>query len=78
VESIAKRAREVQADLVLTTEKDVMRLLPLRPLPVPVAWMPLTVTIEPVEDFALWIKWRLQQRRSAGAQEHREAHGGSR
>lgn len=32
------------ASLILTTEKDMMRLLPLRPLPVPVAWVPLELT----------------------------------
>lgn len=70
IAAIATRTRAAQADLVLTTEKDVMRMLPWRPLPMPVAWTPLGVTIEPVEDFVLWIKWRLQERRrNAGAQE---------
>ena len=72
VAGIAARVRATQADLVLTTEKDVMRLLPWRPLPVPVAWTPLSVSIEPIEDFVLWLKWRIDQRRSAGAQERRE------
>jgi tetraacyldisaccharide 4'-kinase len=65
VADIAARARRAQADLVLTTEKDVMRLLPWRPLPVPVAWVPLAVRIEPAEDFMLWITWRIEQRRSS-------------
>jgi tetraacyldisaccharide 4'-kinase len=77
VAAIAARVSAAKADLVLTTEKDVMRLLPWRPLPVPVAWVPLTVRIEPVEDFMLWIKWRLEQRRSAGAHERRVDNGGS-
>ncbi len=60
---IARRAKTLGASLVLTTEKDMMRLLPLRPLPVPVAWVPLTVAIDPAEDFELWLRWRLIQAR---------------
>ena len=37
--------------MVLTTEKDLVRLLPLRPLPLPVAWVPLQVSIEPAAEF---------------------------
>ena len=32
------------AALILTTEKDMMRLLPWRPLPLPVAWVPLELS----------------------------------
>jgi tetraacyldisaccharide 4'-kinase len=63
VEWIATRARQANAALVLTTEKDVMRLLPWRPLPVPVAWVPLTISIEPADDFRLWLLWRLAEAR---------------
>jgi tetraacyldisaccharide 4'-kinase len=65
VADIAARMRETRAALVLTTEKDVMRLLPLRPLPMPVAWVPLSVCVEPAEDFSLWLRWRVQQTREA-------------
>jgi len=44
---------------VLTTEKDAMRLLPLRPLPVPVAAVPLLVDIEPPDVFRDWLLGRL-------------------
>ncbi len=37
-------ARRSGATLILTTEKDMMRLLPSRPLPLPVAWVPLEVS----------------------------------
>jgi tetraacyldisaccharide 4'-kinase len=67
VEHIAARVRATRAALVLTTEKDVMRLLPLRPLPMPVAWVPLSVSVEPAEDFRLWLRWRLQQARQGSA-----------
>jgi tetraacyldisaccharide 4'-kinase len=63
VARIAARVKALRASLVLTTEKDVMRLLPWRPLPVPVAWVPLAIAIEPAEDFRLWLRWRLLQAR---------------
>jgi tetraacyldisaccharide 4'-kinase len=56
---VARRLRETGAALVLTTEKDVMRLLPWRPLPFPLAWVPLAIGIEPADDFRLWLRWRL-------------------
>lgn len=67
VETIAARMKQSGAGLVLTTEKDVMRLLPWRPLPVPVAWVPLTVSIEPADDFRLWLLWRLADARATPA-----------
>jgi tetraacyldisaccharide 4'-kinase len=67
VAALASRVRATQADLLLTTEKDVMRLLPWRPLPMPVAWIPLSVTVEPADDFAMWLRWRLEQARAASS-----------
>jgi tetraacyldisaccharide 4'-kinase len=61
---IAQRVRDTRAELVLTTEKDVMRLLRKRPLPFPVAWVPQTVNIEPADEFRLWLLWRLAQART--------------
>lgn len=49
---------------VLTTEKDAMRLLPLRPLPVAIAAVPLSVTVEPAADFHAWILQRLAEVRA--------------
>jgi tetraacyldisaccharide 4'-kinase len=40
---------------ILTTEKDAMRLLPLRPVPVAAAAVPLRVAIEPAADFGPWL-----------------------
>jgi tetraacyldisaccharide 4'-kinase len=59
VEAIAAAARAAGATLVLTTEKDLMRLLPLRPLPMATAWVPLQVKIAPEDDFAAWLCGRL-------------------
>ncbi len=49
---------------VLTTTKDAVRLLPLRPLPVPVAAVPLEVAVEPAAEFAAWLQGRLAEARA--------------
>ena len=49
------------ARVVVTTEKDAMRMLPLRPLPVPVAAVPLRVSIEPMPEFGDWLRQALDQ-----------------
>ena len=43
------------AAAVLTTEKDFVRLLPLRPWPFRLAVRPMTVRVEPAEAFAAWL-----------------------
>ena len=65
VAAIAGRVRETGAAAVLTTEKDAVRLLPLRPLPFAAAFVPLTVTIEPEDVFTrgCWTGWRRSPRR---------------
>jgi tetraacyldisaccharide 4'-kinase len=60
---LAQRVRETRAELVLTTEKDVVRLLRKRPLPFPLAWVPQTVSVEPADEFRLWLLWRIAQAR---------------
>jgi tetraacyldisaccharide 4'-kinase len=64
VDRIASRWRETGADAVVTTEKDAVRLLPFRPMRMPMAVLPLTVRIEPAESFQDWLKLRLAGRRS--------------
>jgi tetraacyldisaccharide 4'-kinase len=59
VAAIASRVRQAGAAAVLTTEKDAVRLLPLRPLPFAAAFVPLTVTIEPEDVFIPWLLDRL-------------------
>jgi tetraacyldisaccharide 4'-kinase len=46
-------ARAANADVILTTEKDAMRLLalPLAPIPRTFAFVPMTVSIEPANEF---------------------------
>ena len=52
------------AEGVLTTAKDAMRLLPLRPLPVPIAFVPLHVAVEPAARFREWLLGRLAEARA--------------
>jgi tetraacyldisaccharide 4'-kinase len=49
---------------ILTTEKDAMRLLPLRPFAAPIAYVPLTVTVEPEDAFRTWLVDGLRQARA--------------
>jgi tetraacyldisaccharide 4'-kinase len=67
VARMADRVRAAGARAVLTTEKDVMRLLPFRPLPFPLAWAPLEVTAAPAEAFRAWLLDRIRLARSRGA-----------
>ena len=59
VREIGERARLASADVVFTTEKDLMRLLPRRPLPFPCAWVPLEVAVEPADGADAWLRARL-------------------
>jgi len=61
---IADAVRTSSAACVLTTEKDLMRLLPLRPLPFRVAVRPLHVRVEP-DAFMPWLLERLSDARKA-------------
>jgi len=51
---------DARAGMIVTTEKDLVRLQPLEPLPFPVAVVPLEVTVEPQEEFAAWLLGRLR------------------
>jgi tetraacyldisaccharide 4'-kinase len=67
VEEIFRALRASGARLVITTEKDLVRLLPFRPFPAPVAWVPLTVSIEPRPEFDRWLMSALAEARGATA-----------
>ena len=45
----------------LTTEKDCVRLLPLRPFPLPVACVPLTMEPDPLPEFRRWLAGSLRR-----------------
>ena len=64
LDAIVRAAREARAIAILTTEKDAVRLLPLRPFPVPIAAVPLDVTVEPAAEFAAWLDTRCREARA--------------
>ncbi len=60
---IASAVSETGAVGVVTTEKDAIRLLWMRPFPGPFAAVPLDVSIDPAEDFRSWLFGRLHRAR---------------
>ena len=67
VAEIGRRAAASRAQRVVTTEKDLVRLLPHAPFGFSLLSMPLAVTIEPAAAFRTWLEARLRQaRESAG------------
>jgi tetraacyldisaccharide 4'-kinase len=64
LDAIGRAVGELRATAVLTTEKDAVRLLPLRPFPVPIAAVPLDVTVEPAAEFAAWLDARCREARA--------------
>jgi tetraacyldisaccharide 4'-kinase len=63
VDRIFRVARAEGARRVLTTEKDLVRLLPFRPFPVPVSWVPLTMEPDPLPEFRNWLARALRSAR---------------
>jgi len=59
VEGIFAAARASGAPGVITTEKDLVRLLPFRPFPVPVAFAPLVLEMESPAEFDAWLRSRV-------------------
>jgi tetraacyldisaccharide 4'-kinase len=55
MELVAREARAVGAELVLTTEKDAVRLETCDRGQLPFAYVPLTVRIEPADLFSNWL-----------------------
>jgi len=56
---IASRMKQSSAVIALTTEKDLMRLLPLRPWPMRIAVRRMQVRVEP-DTFGVWLLERLK------------------
>ena len=56
---IFSAARASGAGGVITTEKDLVRLLPFRPFPLPVAFAPLIVEMESPAEFDAWLRARI-------------------
>jgi tetraacyldisaccharide 4'-kinase len=68
VARIAAQARARGAAVIVTTEKDFVRLLPFRPFPIPVKYVPLQLEPFPFDEFSGWIARELATVRG-------EAHG---
>lgn len=69
LESTQRAAADAKADLVVTTEKDAVRISGLDTAPYPVAFLPMLMTIEPADVFAGWIAGRLRLARQRRAME---------
>jgi tetraacyldisaccharide 4'-kinase len=69
VARIVEVARASRSVMVLTTEKDLMRLLPQRPFPIPLAVVPLRLSIEPALPFRRWLADRLDRCRRTGTKD---------
>ena len=63
LDRIVSAARGAGAGAVVTTEKDFVRLLPFRPFPLPVMYLPLTMEIQPAAEFRLWLDASLRAAR---------------
>jgi tetraacyldisaccharide 4'-kinase len=59
VRRISARAKEMRAAIVLTTEKDAVRLTACDLGGIPLAFVPLRVDIEPADRFADWLMKRI-------------------
>ena len=55
LDRVAAAVASTGAEGAVTTEKDAMRLLRLRPLPVPILSIPLEVTVVPGPEFRDWL-----------------------
>ena len=66
VAGLVEQAQSAGARAIVTTEKDLVRLLPFRPMPLPVLWVPLEVRLEPASAFREWLGARLATERTRG------------
>ena len=63
VAALAGLAASVGASMLVTTAKDLVRLMPLSPFPIPVAAAGVDVTLEPADRFRAWVASVLAQAR---------------
>jgi tetraacyldisaccharide 4'-kinase len=63
VKGIWASAARLGVRAVVTTEKDFVRLLPFRPFPLPVAYVPLTMEPVPAAEFRQWLDASLRAAR---------------
>jgi tetraacyldisaccharide 4'-kinase len=65
VTALFAAARSAGAAAIVTTEKDLVRLLPFRPFAVPVACVPMTLDLDDPAGFDEWLRTRLAAARAA-------------
>jgi tetraacyldisaccharide 4'-kinase len=63
VDRIVANARRTGAAMIVTTEKDYVRLQPFEPLPVPIVFVPISLRPEPFDRFRSWIGSELETTR---------------
>jgi tetraacyldisaccharide 4'-kinase len=61
---IADRARSSGAAAVVTTEKDLVRLLPFRPFPVSIVAVPMAIEIDASAGFDAWLAHAMERARA--------------
>ncbi len=55
VDRLLAISRQEGAAMLVTTEKDVVRLLPFRPFPLPLAFVPMSISFEKGDEFDRWL-----------------------
>jgi tetraacyldisaccharide 4'-kinase len=73
VARIVEAVRASGARAVVTTEKDLVRLLPFRPFAAPVAYVPITLELEPPGALDAWLVRTLEAARGRGSRGTRAA-----
>jgi tetraacyldisaccharide 4'-kinase len=63
VDRMVTNARRTGAAMIVTTEKDYVRLQPFEPLPVPIVFVPISLRPEPFDRFRSWIGSELETTR---------------
>jgi tetraacyldisaccharide 4'-kinase len=63
LDRLYREARAAGAARLVTTEKDLVRLLAFRPFRMPVAWVPLTMEPDPLPEFRAWLAGALRAAR---------------
>jgi tetraacyldisaccharide 4'-kinase len=63
VRKMIDSARRARAQVIVTTEKDYVRLLPFRPFAIPIACAPLTMEPDPLSEFRSWLAGSLRAAR---------------
>jgi len=63
VDRIVAAARAAGASVIVTTEKDFVRLLPFRPFALPVVSVPLTIELDNQSTFDVWLSATIERAR---------------